>query len=127
MTYNRIIEMINEYLEEPHSIDKEWVEALQICRQAIIDNEKQQAEVERLQEENKRIVGASIVFNGGVKYVKSEAIKEFAERLKEHKQVENYKINGYPYQIEFVEINDIDNLVKEMTEKNDFKEREYER
>ena len=37
MTHEKVIEMINEYLEEPHSIDKEWVEALKVCRDAIND------------------------------------------------------------------------------------------
>ena len=40
MTNNRIIEMINEYLEEPHSIDKEWVESLLICKE-LLEKEKE--------------------------------------------------------------------------------------
>lgn len=44
--------------------------------------------------------------------IKSEAIKEFAERLKEHSFVDNLSLNGK----ETVYVEDIDNLVKEMTE-----------
>ena len=48
MTDNKIIELIDDYLTEPHNISKEWVEALVVCRQALIDREKQKAEIERL-------------------------------------------------------------------------------
>ena len=43
---------------------------------------------------------------------KSEAIKEFAERLKKHNFVDNLSLDGK----ETVYVDDIDNLVKEMTE-----------
>lgn len=45
---------------------------------------------------------------------KSEAIKEFAERLKKYSFVDNLSLDGK----ETVYIQDIDNLVKEMTEEN---------
>lgn len=32
---NRYIEMIDTYLEEPHSISREWVELLRIMREII--------------------------------------------------------------------------------------------
>ena len=38
MTRQRVIEMIDEYLLEPHSIDSEWVEAMKICRQALLSS-----------------------------------------------------------------------------------------
>lgn len=44
--------------------------------------------------------------------IKSEAIKEFAERLKKHNFVDNLSLDGK----ETVYVDDIDNLVKEMTE-----------
>lgn len=43
---------------------------------------------------------------------KSNAIKEFAERLKKHSFVDNLSLDGK----ETVYVDDIDNLVKEMTE-----------
>ena len=38
MKINRIIEMIDEYLTEPHSINREWVEALMICKKMLSEN-----------------------------------------------------------------------------------------
>ena len=38
MTRNKVIQMIDEYLLEPHSIDSEWVEALRICRKALLNS-----------------------------------------------------------------------------------------
>ena len=110
MNNNRIIEMIDEYLTEPHSISKEWVEALTICKQALKDNEKkdteidilirknetlkdevseQKAEIERLKEENKfhrktiteNAQRALEVTIEEIEKAKSEAIKEFEERV----------------------------------------------
>jgi Zn finger protein HypA/HybF involved in hydrogenase expression len=37
MTSKRVIEMIDEYLLEPNSIQSEWVEALKLCRRVLID------------------------------------------------------------------------------------------
>lgn len=48
MTDKKIIELIDDYLTEPHNISKEWVEALVVCRQALINQEKQAEEIERL-------------------------------------------------------------------------------
>lgn len=68
--------MIDEYLLEPNNINKEWVECLQMCKQALAENEQSKkslelcedsgeyweskynnamAELERLQAENKNI------------------------------------------------------------------------
>lgn len=49
-----------------------------------------------------------------IKEIKSEAIKEFAEKLKRYSFVDNLSLNGK----ETVYVEDIDNLVKEMTEGN---------
>ena len=35
MTVEKAIRMIDEYLTEPHSINKEWVECLLLCREAL--------------------------------------------------------------------------------------------
>ena len=45
MTKEKAIEMINEYLLEPNSIDKNWVEALKMCRQALKENENLNVEL----------------------------------------------------------------------------------
>ena len=100
---------------------------------------EQQAEIERLKEENETIKSnfecQQIVLGDfdeiikkqakKLKTAKSEAIKEFAERLKEKlKEVPRYDIEDKAYYAIGTYGELIDNLVKEMTEqqKNDFKE-----
>ena len=69
---------------------------------------RQKAEIERLQEEYKRLESSSLIFKGGVDYLVKKAVQEFAERLKD-------LLNFYDPKCKFVHIH-IDNLVKEMTE-----------
>jgi hypothetical protein len=74
---------------------------------------RQKAEIERLQKENERwkngFMGACMLENCKLKDEwKSEAIKEFAERLKKEALINS----GY----EVLQVGTIDNLVKEMTE-----------
>ena len=47
-----------------------------------------------------------------INQIKSEAVKEFAEKLKRYSFADNLSLNGK----ETVYVEDIDNLVKEMTE-----------
>ena len=132
MDNNKIISMIDEYLTEPHSISREWVEALTICRQALIDNKKkdteidilirkkealrdeiaeQKAEIERFSVKEKTLKAIINHYERQLKTSKSEARKEFAERLKEKtkQDVEKYgSCTGYGT------IENIDNLLKEM-------------
>lgn len=35
VTTEKAIRMIDEYLTEPHSVNREWVECLRLCRQAL--------------------------------------------------------------------------------------------
>ena len=37
MTKERAIQMIDEYLLEPNSIDAEWVECWRLCREALTE------------------------------------------------------------------------------------------
>ena len=46
MDKEKSIEMIDEYLLEPNNINKEWVECLQMCRQALSENEQLKAEID---------------------------------------------------------------------------------
>ena len=41
MNYTKYIRLIDEYLEEPHSIDKEWVECLRVCRELLVERRKE--------------------------------------------------------------------------------------
>ena len=73
---------------------------------------RQQAEIERLnscvksEDEVRAIANATI--QAGIKIIKAEAIKEFAERLKESNH------GTLSYCTGWVDFDDIDNLVKEM-------------
>lgn len=44
MTIDKAIEMIDEYLLEPNSINREWVECLRMCKSALLENGRQKAE-----------------------------------------------------------------------------------
>ena len=106
MNNNKIISMIDEYLTEPHSISREWVQALLVCKDALVQNKKKdteidilirkkealrdeisekKAEIERLQ---KAIKVQDIMIEQQdykLKQAKAEARKEFWERLKQKK------------------------------------------
>ena len=80
---------------------------LRLCKPVADEIERLQAEIERLKNAYKQCVWERDVFSEDINAVKSEAIKEFADRLK----------NCFCISAEYVYImNIIDNLVKEMTE-----------
>ena len=67
---------------------------------------RQKAEIESLKHRKTELQ----IRNQELQHEKSEAIKEFAERLKE-------KVSrGFWDELAYVDVDDIDNLVKEMTE-----------
>ena len=72
---------------------------------------RQQTEIEKLKEEIQITKDAYTMLQTKNEIIKSEAIKEFAERLKEKsfKTIRNYGLTK-----DVVEVCDIDNLVKEM-------------
>jgi signal transduction protein with GAF and PtsI domain len=77
----------------------------------VAENKKLNAEIERLQEDSKRLKKVQMQLDDAMKMystIKAEAIKEFAERLKEH-----LKGNGGLYCVTTMNAQ-IDNLVKEM-------------
>lgn len=84
---------------------------------ALIDRQKK--EIERLQHHYFGIQNELEVykdtFKTAIDEAKSEAIKEFAERLEKEAKTEQIH---YSYR-DFVEIRDINNLVKEMTEEQE--------
>ena len=101
----RIKEIFDNFDNPDGYADVLYVSALsdssRIVRKAEEEINRQQAEIEKLME---RIAEVS-------KTIKSEAIKEFAKRLKEksYKAIRNYGLTK-----DVVEVCDIDNLVKEM-------------
>ena len=81
-----------------------------LCQLTLFDNvfnliNRQKAEIERLQ---KNIDGLNIFTKNHVKVIRLQAIKEFAERLKEK--------YGTASCIIIISKNAVDDLVKEMTE-----------
>lgn len=139
MTTEKAIEMIDEYLLEPNNIDKMWVEALGLCRDALVENifqkteidilirkkeslrdeiEEQQEEIERYKAQHKDFVkrlgnlhSLEIMVFDRANELKADAIKEFWERLKETRQWDV----DIP---EYVFTASGDNLVKELTEQS---------
>lgn len=70
---------------------------------------RQKAEIERLGNQNTLLLKKKCKdINTAIKIIKSEAIKEFAERLKKEVLIDS----GF----EVLQVGTIDNLVKEMTE-----------
>lgn len=125
MTDNEIIKA----LECCNGYDCETCRALKYCdymhpgalaRASLDLINRQKAEIERLQKENERwkngFMGACMLENCKLKDEwKSEAIKEFAKQLKGYTIGENGSKEKAYF---FVEVQDIDNLVEEMTEAN---------
>ena len=111
MTTEKAIKMIDEYLLEPNSIHKDWVECLRLCRQALEQNDRQKAEIESLNAVSEICGECHKKYAAKIETTKSEAIKEFAERLKKKSQTYPYYEYGL---IKAVPTEDIDNLVKEM-------------
>lgn len=74
---------------------------------------RQKAEIERLNIRNKTLIDITKNYDWKFARAKSEAIKEFAERLKEKLQWDTEFENMLVFET------DIDNLVKEMTEVNE--------
>ena len=76
--------------------------------------EKQSAEIERLQNYNENLQTANTALSNEILEIKSEAIKELAERLKKSDEFwDCIRTIGNVDEIDCV-INTIDNLVKEM-------------
>lgn len=88
MTIEKALEMIDEYLLEPNSIHRDWIDILNMCKEALVKNEELKAEIER--------------YKGVIKLLEkdvAEAYKDFAEELKSMLGVKNFSV--------------IDELVKE--------------
>lgn len=102
----------------PYDLDT-TIRETAICLEHSIDEiNRQKAEIERLQqkyelseaEREANVKG----FTETLKTVRAEAIKEFAERAKMLKC--HYSETEYTFDFDGVTVDDIDNLVKEMTE-----------
>ena len=93
-----------------------WAESIEII---LNKYNRQKAEIERLEKELMKCkLEKEMLYNVGME-IKTVAIKEFAERLKENitSAIDTYyNSNGGGYYLAEDTIEDIDNLVEEMTE-----------
>ena len=113
-TYFERDDLCRECREEHKQLAK-WLEELKESRNTI---NRQAAEIENLKIEIERMENQNTLLlkkkykdiNTAIKIIKSEAIKEFAERLKEKLQWDVEFYNKIVFE------DDIDKLVKEMTE-----------
>ena len=85
------------------------------CERTLMGNaldliNRQKAENEKLQSDNSSMQSTLAKMSMGVEEAKAEAIKEFAERLKDKQQT--FISDEYAYK--FIYLIEIDNLVKEM-------------
>lgn len=96
----------------------------QLQRSALVLIRRQQADIERLKKIQQRQADLIIEERGRryelaskISVLKSEAIKEFAERLRDKacNHLVEYDEGGWSDKVSAVKIDEIDNLVKEMT------------
>lgn len=91
-----------------------------ICEQALVLINRQNAEIERLKSRDEEFLLKNYAFDKyydeHIRRAKSEAIKEFAERLKWKAHSHSCRYLGNTYAIQAIGIQDIDSLVKDMTE-----------
>lgn len=122
MTDNEIIKCLQEWSERGMTFCN--IGMLEFARRVLALINRQKAEIERLEKENKILSrNADIAFQDGLNEaqdlyaeqikaeIKSDAIKEFAERLKDRSKInifDSVNSEGFVYE------SDIDNLVKEM-------------
>ena len=111
MTDNEIITALEQYIERTKNIKYGARKMVLVADERLKDIldliNRQQAEIERLQNENNQFADIGKMYSE----IKTEAIKEFAERLKENLIEESYD------DVQFFKVvgeSDIDNLVKEM-------------
>ena len=104
-----------------HSVDK-WLDGTELEQDEVNRSvtmrektlrivEEKQAEIERLKIENQAFRSAANSYKLHYNEARTEAVKEFAKRLKE-KAMQKFDWN------EYVEVEEIDNIVKEMVGDN---------
>ena len=86
------------------------------CEECVYqkENENIKSEIERLEIENQSLRSAANSYKLHYNKARAEAIKEFADRLKERQQT----FIGDEYTYKFIYLIEIDNLVKEMVGDN---------
>ena len=119
LTDEQIIKTLEEYLQKSQNIkygarQKILVDA-DFLKEVLDLNNRQKAEIERLENSLSTFKSCYESLTDMYENAKSEAIKEFAERLKEKQQSVKARFGfGGEYISNGVMCTDIDNLVKEM-------------
>lgn len=97
---------------------REW-----LMSQALDIINRQKSEIEQLRSRDEEFLTKNYSFDKyydeHIARAKSEAIKEFAERLKGKAHLHSCRYLGNVYAIQATDIRDIDSLVKEMTEEHE--------
>ena len=130
MTYKEITESLKCCVKRDcyncgrlgNDIRKELECRINLMRRSLGLIARQQAKIERLKKENKILsINADTAFQDGLNYaeqmkagIKSESVKEFAERLKNKIEIDLSCGVDSAYYLDGVLFNDIDNLAKEM-------------
>lgn len=113
LTYNLwgVMHSVDKWLDGTELEQDEVNRASTMREKTLRIVEEKQAEIERLKIENQAFRSAANSYKLHYNEARTEAVKEFAERLKEKsfKTIRNYGLTK-----DVVEVCDIDNLVKEM-------------
>ena len=106
-----ILDLINHQKAENERLNIELQSMRSAANSYKMHYEKAQIEIDRLQ---KNIDGLNIFTTNHMKVIRLQAIKEFAEKINEYRNI--CPMNGKEYIC--MDIQEINNLVKEMTEVN---------
>jgi predicted RNase H-like nuclease (RuvC/YqgF family) len=116
------LDLINRQKAELQKVKAELKETTEKfnCQQYVYTDlsdiiREKNAEIEKLQSDNSSMQSTLAKMSMGVEQAKAEAIKEFAERLKEKQQT--FISDEYAYK--FIYLIEIDKLVKEMVGESD--------
>ena len=113
MTDEQIIKALEAEIEKLKSDNKMYRKANRLIASQRDGRDKEiealQTQMDWLTGYNKNLLDANTALSGEIEICKSEAIKKFAERLKNTNSTMDKRI---------ISVERIDNLVKEMTEEN---------
>lgn len=88
------------------------------CKNALDLITRQQAEIERLKAYNENLQTANTALSNDILDIKAEAVKEFAERVKERIYTAHFGRGKNEFFVTTINPDDLDNLVKERVGEN---------
>lgn len=123
MTDEQIIKALECYSDTKEVLCKDCAYRSEArCRRTMAKDtldliNRQKAEIERLRDYNENLLTANTALSNEILDIKFEVIKEFAERLKAIVTINNTDDGYLDYAVDYTCLmEDIDSLVKEMTE-----------